>query len=102
MFKSKKYFVITTQFITGITFVFIALSLPLNNFFTYSIALLSIVAFSGATTDIATDGVYLSVLSKKLQAEYIGWQGASYNIAKVLATGGFVYLAGVLEQQMGL
>lgn len=102
MFKSKKYFVIASQFITGITFVFIALSLPLSNFFTYSIALLGIVAFSGATNDIATDGVYLNVLSKKLQAEYIGWQGASYNIAKVLAQGGFVYLAGILEEKLGV
>ena len=102
MFKSKKYFVIASQFISGITFVFIALSLPLNNFFTYSIALLGIIAFSGATNDIATDGVYLNVLSKKMQAEYIGWQGASYNIAKVLAQGGFVYLAGILEEKMGV
>ncbi len=102
MFKSKKYFVVASQFVTGITFVFVALSLPLDNFFTYSIALLGIVAFSGATNDIATDGIYLNILSKKKQAEFIGWQGASYNIAKVLAQGGFVYLAGVLENRLGV
>ncbi len=102
MFKSKKYFVVVSQFITGITFALVALSLPLNNFFTYSIALLAIIAFSGATNDIATDGVYLSVLSPKLQAKYIGWQGASYNIAKLFATGGLVYVAGILEEQMGI
>ena len=102
MFKSKKYFVVVSQFITGITFALVALSLPLNNFFTYSIALLAIIAFSGATNDIATDGVYLSVLSPKLQAKYIGWQGASYNIAKLFATGGLVYFAGILEEQMGV
>lgn len=102
MFKSKKYFVVASQFVTGITFALVAFSLPLNNFFTYSIALLAIVAFSGATNDIATDGVYLNVLTPKLQAKYIGWQGASYNIAKLLAAGGFVYLAGILEEQMGV
>ncbi len=102
MFKSKKYFVVASQFITGITFALVAFSLPLNNFFTYSIALLAIVAFSGATNDIATDGVYLDVLSPKLQAEYIGWQGASYNIAKLFAAGGLVYLAGVLEGKLGV
>ncbi|MDX8337654.1 MFS transporter [Draconibacterium sp. IB214405] len=102
MFKSKKFFVVTSQFITAITFVLIAFSLPLPNFFAYSIALLGVIGFSGATTDIATDGVYLSVLSSKDQARYIGWQGASYNVGKFLAYGGFVTIAGILEKQLGV
>ena len=102
MFKTKKYFVVISQFVTGITFALVALSLPLPGFFTYSIALLGIIAFSGATNDIATDGVYLDVLTPKLQAEYIGWQGAFYNIAKLLANGGFVLLAGLLEKNLGV
>ena len=102
MFKTKKHFVVATQLVTGFTFALVALALPLENFFTYSIALLAVVAFSGATHDIATDGVYLSVLSGKLQAKYIGWQGASYNIAKILTAGAFVYLAGILEERFGV
>ena len=102
MFKTKKHFVVATQLFTGITFALVALSLPLNNFFTYSIALLALVAFSGSTHDIATDGVYLNVLSPKLQAKYIGWQGAAYNIAKIVSGGGFVYFAGELEKSIGV
>ncbi len=102
MFKTKKHFVIATQLVTGMAFALVALSLPLNGFFRYSIALLAIVAFSGATHDIATDGVYLSVLSQKLQAKYIGWQGAAYNIAKIVSGGAFVYLAGELEETIGV
>lgn len=102
MFKTKKHFVVATQFVTGLTFGLVALSLPLNNFFTYSIALLAVVAFSGATHDIATDGVYLSELSSNLQAKYIGWQGAAYNLAKILAGGAFVFLAGQLEERYGV
>ncbi|MGQ1788300.1 MULTISPECIES: MFS transporter [unclassified Saccharicrinis] len=102
MFKTKKHFVVATQLVTGMLFALVALSLPLHNFFTYSIALLAIIAFSGSTHDIATDGVYLSVLSPKLQAKYIGWQGAAYNIAKIVSAGGFVYLAGELEKTMGI
>ncbi len=102
MFKTKKHFVVATQLVTGMAFALVALSLPLNDFFRYSIALLGIVAFSGATHDIATDGVYLSVLSPKLQAKYIGWQGAAYNIAKIVSGGAFVYLAGELEKTMGI
>ncbi len=102
MFKTKKHFVVATQIVSGMTFALVALSLPLDGFFRYSIALLGVVAISGATHDIATDGVYLSVLSPKLQAKYIGWQGAAYNIAKIVSGGGFVYLAGELEQTMGV
>ncbi|MGZ2369712.1 MFS transporter [Ancylomarina sp. YFZ004] len=102
MFKTKKHFVVATQLVTGLTFALVALALPLENFFTYSIALLAVIAFSGATHDIATDGVYLSVLSGKLQAKYIGWQGASYNLAKILTAGAFVYLAGILEERFGV
>ncbi|PKQ69464.1 MFS transporter [Labilibaculum manganireducens] len=102
MFKTKKHFVVATQLVTGFTFALVALSLPLDSFFTYSIALLAVIAFSGATHDIAADGVYLSVLSGKEQAKYIGWQGASYNIAKILTAGAFVYLAGILEDRFGV
>jgi PAT family beta-lactamase induction signal transducer AmpG len=102
MFKTKKHFVVATQILTGLLFALVALSLPLNDYFRYSIALLALVAISGATHDIATDGVYLNVLSPKLQAKYIGWQGAAYNIAKIVSGGGFVYLAGELEQTMGV
>lgn len=102
MFKTKKHFVVATQLVTGFTFALVALSLPLDGFFRYSIALLAVVAFSGSTHDIATDGVYLSVLTSKLQAKYIGWQGAAYNIAKIVSGGGFVYFAGELEKTIGV
>lgn len=102
MFKTKKYFVVGTQLVTGITFALVALTLPLHDFFRYSIALLALAAFSGSTHDIGADGVYLSVLSPKLQAKYIGWQGAAYNIAKIVSGGGFVYLAGELQKSMGI
>ena len=101
LFKTKKFFVITTQLITGVTFGLVAFSLNLPHFFSISIALLAIIAFSGATHDIACDGVYMSELSNDDQAKYIGWQGAFYNIAKIIATGGLVYLAGYLIEQYG-
>lgn len=64
MFKTKKYFVVLTQIVSGIGFGLVALSLQLPHFFACSIVLLAVVAFSGATHDIATDGVYMTELSK--------------------------------------
>ncbi len=102
MFKTKKYFVVITQIVTGTAFALVALSLPLPDFFCYAIALMGIIAFSGATHDIAGDGVYLSELNTSQQAKYIGWQGAFYNLAKILANGGLVYLAGSLKETFGV
>lgn len=96
IYWTKKNFVVATQAISGFCFALIAFLLPVSNFFAWTIALMGIIAFSGATHDIATDGVYLTALDKKTQSQYIGWQGAFYNLAKVLANGGLVYLAGVL------
>ncbi|MGO9481626.1 MAG: MFS transporter [Candidatus Kryptoniota bacterium] len=102
MFKTKKYFVVATQFIGGVGFGLLALSLRLPSFFQYSLALLAIIAFNGATHDIAADGVYINALTGKEQAEYVGWQGASYNVARVLSQGAFVYVAGQLEISVGV
>ncbi len=96
MYKTKKFFVIVTQIATGCIFGLVALALHLPDFFAVCIALLSVIALSGATHDVAADGVYMASLSKDDQARYIGWQGAFYNIAKIAATGGLVMLAGVL------
>lgn len=96
MYKTKKFFVIVTQVFTGCIFGLVALALHLPNFFAISIGLLALIALSGATHDVAADGVYMEALSKDDQARYIGWQGAFYNIAKIAATGGLVMLAGVL------
>lgn len=63
---------------------------------------MGIIALSGATHDIAGDGVYLTELTATQQAKYIGWQGAFYNLAKILANGGLVWLAGMLKDEFGV
>lgn len=102
MFKTKKYFVVGTQIVTGIGFSLVALSLPLPGFFPIAIALMGVIALSGATHDIAGDGVYLTELSSQQQAAFIGWQGAFYNLAKILANGALVYMAGMLKESIGV
>ncbi|GAA4131532.1 MFS transporter [Sphingobacterium kyonggiense] len=102
LYKTKKFFVFVTQVLTGLLFGLVGISLQLDHFFSISIAILAIIAVSGATHDTAADGVYLNELSAKLQAKYVGWQGAFYNIAKVFSGGALVYLAGELEKNMGV
>ncbi len=96
LYRTKKFFVVATQLLSGVLFGLAALALQLPSFFAVTIALFAVVAFSGATHDIAADGVYMSELTAEQQARYIGWQGAFYNLAKLVATGGLVWLAGWL------
>ena len=98
IFRTKKFFVVTTQLLSGILFGLAALSLHLPSFFAVTIAVFAVVAFSGATHDIAADGGYMSELTTQDQAKYIGWQGAFYNLAKLVATGGLVWFAGWLYE----
>ena len=92
----------TTQIFTGSMFGMVALSLHAHYFFAISICVLAIIAFSGATHDTAADGVYLNELDEKSQAQYVGWQGAFYNIAKVFSGGVLVYFAGEMEKNIGV
>lgn len=102
IYKTKKFFVVLTQLLSGLLFALIAMSLHLPHFFAISIGIMAVIALSGATHDIAADGTYMTVLSNKEQAMWIGWQGAFYNIAKLVATGGLVYLAGILIDLWGV
>ena len=102
MFKTKKYFVVATEFIGGVAFGLLALSLPIEGFVKYSLAMFFIIAFNSATHDIAADGVFINALTPIEQAKYVGWQGAFYNIAKIISQGALVYIAGVLELKIGV
>ena len=66
-----------------ILFGVVAFSLFFDYFFAISISTMAVIAFSGATHDIACDGVYMAELNKEDQAKYIGVQGAFYNVAKL-------------------
>ena len=101
LFGTKKAYVVATQIISGTAFGLVALTLGASNFFAVTVALLAVIAFSGATHDIACDGVYMSELSNSDQSKYIGWQGGFYNIAKIVGTGLLVYLAGVIIKSFG-
>lgn len=101
MYRTKKFFVVLTQLLSGLLFGVVALSLHFDYFFAIAVSTMAVIALSGATHDIATDGVYMDELSSPLQAKYIGVQGAFYNIAKLVANGGLVWTAGKLATSFG-
>lgn len=101
LYRTKKFFVVLTQLVSGIIFGIVAFSLFFDYFFAITISSMAVIALSGATHDIACDGVYMSELDQDNQAKYIGIQGAFYNVAKLVANGGLVAIAGALAQYFG-
>jgi MFS transporter, PAT family, beta-lactamase induction signal transducer AmpG len=102
MYKTRKFFVVCFEFFGGLSLALLALCLPLPGWFRYSIALFSIVGFCSSSHDIVADGLYIASLSDKQQSAYAGWQGGFYNVARFLAQGGLIIVAGQLEQRMPL
>jgi PAT family beta-lactamase induction signal transducer AmpG len=101
LYKTKKFYIYTSQIICGLLFGLSVLSMYTPAFFQISVILFLLTAFFGATQDIAADGLYLKELDPTLQARYVGWQGMFYNFAKLFSNGGMVFLAGSLIPVIG-
>jgi PAT family beta-lactamase induction signal transducer AmpG len=97
IFRTKKFFVVSMEFVIGILFVLMGLALNLPGYFAAIIALLWLVAIASATQDICSDGIYISTLNKAQQAAYIGVQGMAWNLGRIVAVSGVVWLAGYLK-----
>jgi PAT family beta-lactamase induction signal transducer AmpG len=97
MFKTKKFFVLSMEFVIGTLFVLMGLALNLEGYFSAIIALLWVVAIASATQDICSDGIYISTLNKAQQAAYIGVQGMAWNLGRIIAVFCVVWLTGYLQ-----
>lgn len=108
LWGQKRQYIIATEAIAALMFGLLAFSLlpsiglQLNTWFTIAIALMGVIAVGGSMHDIAGDGVYMQELSSSEQGQWSGWQGAFYNLAKILANGGLVWLAGYFGKTLGL
>ncbi len=87
MYRTKKFFVLAMELLIAVLFAGVAMALPLPDFFKITIALLWVAAFASATQDICGDGIYLTALDKKTQANVAGVQSMFWNLGKVVATG---------------
>ncbi len=101
LLKTKRYWIILMQFIIGTALAGVALTLPTEKFFQYTLAFLWLIAFSSATHDIAADGFYMLGLKEHQQAVFVGIRSTFYRIAFIGGQGLLVILAGQLEQSTG-
>jgi len=101
LFRTKRFWIWSLQFVLGLAFALVALTLPAPKFFQLSLAVFWLMAFSSATHDIAADGFYLLAMPTGEQAAFVGVRTTFYRLATLSAQGGLVFLAGKLIAATG-
>jgi PAT family beta-lactamase induction signal transducer AmpG len=94
LFRTKRFWIVTLQFVIGVAFALVALTLPGPGFFKLTLAVFWLMAFGSATHDIAADGFYLLAMKPGDQAAFVGVRSTFYRLASLTAQGALVYLAG--------
>ncbi|TAD99292.1 MAG: MFS transporter, partial [Bacteroidetes bacterium] len=102
LFKTKRFWIAVMQLLVGAGFAGVALTIPTEAFFQYTLAFFWLVAFSSATHDIAADGFYLLALETHKQAYFVGIRSTFYRLAMVTGQGLIVILAGFFEVYTGI
>lgn len=100
--SSKKLVVVAFQLIGGLCLGGVALALHTPFWIAACITMLTMVAISSATHDVACDGLYIASLSEKDQARYAGWTGTFFNAGRFISAGGLLLLAGYFEKTLGV
>lgn len=101
LFKTKRWWIVTMEFLIGIGLALIAFFLPGSYFFTSTLIVFWLIGFFSATHDVAADGFYMLALTPHEQAGFVGVRSTFYRVASIVGQGGLVMLAGYLEIKTG-
>lgn len=101
LFKTKRLWTISMQFLMAITLASVGFFLPASFFLSATLVFFWLTAFFSATHDISADGYYMIELTAHEQAAFVGVRSTFYRIASLIGQGGLVMLAGYLEKKSG-
>lgn len=99
MFRTKRFWIVSMQFLIGLALFCAAIAASLPEFFLYTVIFFWTMAFSSATHDIAADGFYMLALRQHEQAAFVGVRTIFYRIASIAFKGGIIILAGFMEMR---
>ncbi|CAN5818716.1 hypothetical protein BH23ACT11_BH23ACT11_04270 [soil metagenome] len=100
--KTRRWWIVIMQLLVGAGLAGVALTIPTEPFFQYTLAFLWLLAFSSATHDIAADGFYMLALKERDQAWFVGIRSTFYRLAMITGQGLLIILAGYVESATGL
>ncbi len=100
--KTKRWWIVIMQLLVGGGLAGVAFTIPVPDFFQYTLAFFWLLAFSSATHDIAADGFYMLALEEGEQSYFIGIRSTFYRFAMITGQGLLIILAGFFESSTGL
>jgi PAT family beta-lactamase induction signal transducer AmpG len=95
--RTKRLWILSTQLVIGAALAGVALTIPIPDFFQFTLAFFWLLAFSSATHDIAADGFYMLALKESQQSYFVGIRNTFYRVAIIAGQSLLVILAGQLE-----
>ena len=98
LYKTKRWWVLLTQFLLGSSLAGIAFTLNTDFWFQGTMFCFFLMAFSSATHDIAADGYYMLELDEHKQAWFVGIRNTFYRLAVIFGNGVLVPVAGLLQK----
>ena len=100
--KTKRFWIYTMQLLIGAGMAGVAFTIPMPDFFQFTLAFFWLIAFSSATHDISADGFYMLALSESQQSFFVGIRSTFYRVAMIAGQGLLVIFAGYLESTLAL
>ena len=99
--KTRRGWIWLMQLLMAAGLLCVALTIPVPHGVQWTMVFFVLLAFGSATHDIAADGFYLLAPTEREQSFFIGWRGIFFNAGKIAASGGLVYLVGILAKRTG-
>lgn len=102
LLSTRRRWIWATQLLVAAGLAGVALTAPLPGFFAWTLACFWLLAFTSATHDIAADGFYMLATDERQQALYVGVRNMFYRVAMIAGQGLLVWLAGRMQQTLGV
>lgn len=99
LYGTKRRWTVWAQFAVSAALAGIAVAVGSPSFFALTLAVFWVMALVSATHDIACDGFYLLALPEREATAFVGVRSTFYRLAMITGQGGFVVLAGQLEER---
>ena len=100
--KTKRYWIYSMEFLAGCAFAGIAFTIPLPDFFQFTLAFLWFAAFVSATHEASADGFYICALDEKRRSSMLGLRLSFYRGGIILAQSAILIFAGFLEGKISI
>jgi PAT family beta-lactamase induction signal transducer AmpG len=99
--KTRRCWIWVMQLLIAAGLLCVALTIHMPHGVQWTIVFLVLLAFSSATHDIAADGFYMLAPTEREQSFFVGWRGIFFNVGKIAAQGGLVFLVGKVAKRTG-